>query len=172
MPNWNYNSVKIYAPENQVKDYLVQKEDELVFNMHLLFPWRFPSSDPTGEASWNYDWSVENTGSKWYPDVYLHKNGPDEQITYLSYDTARAPNNLTLQRLHEITGWMIVNEYEEAGMCFEGIFSCIKGNYIDDEREYHPSCEICEKKKSQDCYDEDADDMICKLCRKEREAGD
>ena len=68
--------------------------------------------------TWEYDWFVNNTGSKWAPEVYV-SDGELPDATYLSYDTAWAPNNGTLQRLHELTGWTIVNEYEEPGMGFE-----------------------------------------------------
>ena len=94
----------------------------------------------------------------------MHK----KHITYLSYDSAWTPNNLTLQQLHRKTGRMIINEYEEGGMGFEGTYECIDGSCTDYERDYQPSCEICEEKKPYDCYDEDAEDMICKQCRKER----
>jgi hypothetical protein len=53
MPNWNNNIVVIYAPIEAVKSYIVQTKkdpkdpDEFMFNMHLLFPERFPASDPT-----------------------------------------------------------------------------------------------------------------------------
>ena len=92
-------------------------------------------------------------------------------MTLLSYDTARAPNNGTLQRLHELTGWTIVNEYEEPGMCFEGTFTCRDGVCTDDEREYRPSCEVCEEKLSADCFDDELDGLICNACRAKK-AGD
>ena len=50
MPNWNNNIVVIYAPIEAVKAYIVQTKkdpDEFMFNMHLLFPERFPASDLT-----------------------------------------------------------------------------------------------------------------------------
>lgn len=84
--------------------------------MHKLFPEAIPADDPTGSKSWDYDWFVNNTGSKWPPEVIICEH---DDATYLSYDTARAPNNLTLMRLHELTGWTIVNEYEEPGEGFE-----------------------------------------------------
>jgi hypothetical protein len=52
MPNWNNNIVVIDAPIEAVKAYIVQTNkdtkdpDEFMFNMHLLFPERFPASDP------------------------------------------------------------------------------------------------------------------------------
>lgn len=72
MPNWNSNSVAIHAPLNAVKAYLVHKhEDAYMFNMHKLFPDKFSAEDPTGELTWDYDWAVDNTGSKWFPEVYI-----------------------------------------------------------------------------------------------------
>ena len=119
MPNWNHNSVEIYAPKEAVLEWLVEtKEDTFAFNMHKLFPEKFPASDPTGNTNWNYDWFLEKTGSKWPPEVYL-SDAEVPDVTYINYDTAWSPNNLTLQRLYELTGWMIVNEYEEGGCGFE-----------------------------------------------------
>ena len=37
-------------------------------------------------------------------------------MTVLAYDTAREPNNNLLEKLHDITGWYILNEYEEPGI--------------------------------------------------------
>ncbi len=169
MPNWNFNSVSVDAPVAEVKTYLVKRKKQYFFNMHLLYPDKFPSGDPTGEKGWDYDWYVENTGSKWPPEVDTPCSNGDLG-TQLYYDTARAPNNLTLKRLHELTGWTIVNEYEEGGIGFEGTFDCARGTCRDEEREFQPSCEICEEKKPRVCYDEDVDDMICKKCWKEHKA--
>ncbi len=119
MPNWNYNSVEINAPIEAVKEWLLPKDEHTFeFNMHKLFPETFPADDPTGSKNWNYDWFVDNTGSKWAPEVQCCE-GSTPDVTYLNYDTARAPNNLTLRRLHQLTGWIIVNEYEEPGVGFE-----------------------------------------------------
>lgn len=72
MPNWNSNTVVIHAPLEAVKRYLVYKQGEsYMFNMHLIFPAKFSAEDPTGELTWEYDWAVENTGSKWFPEVYI-----------------------------------------------------------------------------------------------------
>ena len=168
MPNWNYNSVTIYAPIEKVEEYFVKEGKQLYFNMHKLFPDVFPVSDRSWEENWEYDWAIYNTGSKWFPDVNIHSDENDEHITHLSYDTARAPNNLTLQNLHHRTGRIIVNEYEEPGAQFEWTFNCINGTFSDEEREYQPSCEICERKKPWDAFEDEAEDMICKQCWKER----
>ena len=113
MPNWNENRVTIHAPINDVKAWLVAGPDEAYFfNMHRLYPEDVPADDPTGDATWDYDWFVKNTGSKWTPTIYLDPSD-DGQRTLLTYDTAREPNNLLLERLHEQTGWYLINEYEE-----------------------------------------------------------
>lgn len=133
--------------------------------MHKLFPDRIPADDPTGERSWEYDWSVNNTGSKWFPDVYVDSR-EDQDMTRLSYDTARAPNNGTLQRLHELTSWSIENEYDEPGCQLEGTFTCQCGTCHDEEREYRTVCEICEQKRPEEAFDEELDGLICNDCRR------
>lgn len=112
MPNWNYNSVKIHAPTEAVKERLVAEGDHYRFNMHKLFPAEVSAADPTGLEFWSHDWFVENTGSKWPPEVHICVSECSD-ITCLSYDTAWSPNNGTLQKLHDLTGRTIRNEYRE-----------------------------------------------------------
>jgi hypothetical protein len=47
MPNWNYNSVTVGAPINEVKKYLVFPKGEkyAMFNMHRLYPEIFSEKD-------------------------------------------------------------------------------------------------------------------------------
>ena len=123
MPNWNYNEVTVDAPAIDVRRYFIQEDDVLCFNMNLTFPERFAANDATGDTAWNYDWACDNTGSKWFPRVDDVMAANDEQ-SYICFDTAWAPNNSLLQKLSEITGWKIQNEYEEPGMSFEGTFIC------------------------------------------------
>jgi hypothetical protein len=136
MPNWNTNNVVIYAPIEEVKVYIVQTNndsEEFMFNLHLLFPERYPASDPAWNESWNYDWAVANTGSKRFPELYIPHG--DNKVTCLLYPTARTPNNGTLQRLHELTGWTIKNWYEEPGSALEGTFICNDDGCHNDERQ-------------------------------------
>jgi hypothetical protein len=86
-------------------------------------------------------------------------------VTYLSYDSARTPNNGTLQRLHEKTGWFIENEYREEGLQFAGRFTCGDDGCHDEEVEYLTTCEICEDGKPEDEFDEEQDGLICNECR-------
>lgn len=175
MPNWNYNSVEIHAPKEAVLEWLVfqpAKADDVTtsehhcFNMHKLFPEKIPADDPTGVESWDYDWFVDNTGSKWAPEVYLSSDDHDTELTNLSYDSARTPNNGTLQRLHEKTGWTIRNDYREEGMQFAGCFICEAEECRDEEKEYLTICEICEQERPEEAYDEELDGLICNECRR------
>ena len=71
-----------------------------------------------------------------------------------------------MQRLHEQTGWPIVNEYEEQWLCFEGTFTCRNGKCVDEEREYRPMCDVCEMKRPRDMVEEDNDGFVtCHLCK-------
>ncbi len=85
----------------------------------------------------------------------------------LDYDTARAPNNGTLEQMHKLTGWHITNDYEEPGMGFCGQFSCVDGVCVDEDLEYRTSCEICEERYTEDDYDYELDGLICVGCRDE-----
>ena len=62
----------------------------------------------------------------------------------LTYNTAWAPNNLTLLKLSKVSGRWIQNEYEEPGFQFEGVFICEKGAIILDlTGPYRPECGTC-----------------------------
>ena len=64
----------------------------------------------------------DQTGTKWNPTIYLAEEKWSR--TYIEYNTAWAPNNLLLKRLHEMTLWRVMNEYEEEQPEFEGVFEC------------------------------------------------
>lgn len=44
--------------------------------MHLLFPEKFAQGDERGDLAWSDDWFVDNTGSKWTPEVIFCEPGP------------------------------------------------------------------------------------------------
>ena len=133
--------------------------------MHLLFPEKFAVGDEKGDQAWDYDWFTNNTGSTWTPDVSFCASA-DDDVTVLGYDTAWTPNNGTLQRLHEKTGWTIRNEYIEEGAQMCGCFTCEEGDCEDEEQEYMTSCEICEERKPDEDFDEEQVDLICNECRR------
>lgn len=98
--------------------------------------------------------------------MYLSSDDHDTELTYLSYDSARTPNNGTLQRLHEKTGWTIRNDYREEGMQFAGCLICEGGECRDEAKEYLTICEICEEGKPDHEFDEEQDELICDACRR------
>ncbi len=143
------------------------------FNMHKLFPEKFPEGDELGRGNWDYDWMIENTGSKRLPAVEMHdEEDAEANTTRIYYDSARVPNNGTLERLHQITGWTITNEYEDECREFEGTFECAWGDIINDERPGRPWCNICEKRMTWNIaiYDDD-DGYICPACSQSKKEG-
>lgn len=51
-------------------------------------------------------------------------------------------------------------------MQFCGSFICEGGTCRDEEKEYLTICEVCEKERPDEEYDEDHDDLICNDCRR------
>jgi hypothetical protein len=133
--------------------------------MHLLFPEVFAAGDEKGDKARNYHWFLDNTGSQRTPDIFLCAPS-SESVTVIDYDTAWCPNNGTLQRLHEKTGWAIRNEYMEEGMGFCGLFTCEAGECENEERDLDTTlCEVCELRKPEEEFDEEQDGFICNACR-------
>jgi hypothetical protein len=113
MPNWCYNSATLYNSDKSKIDSLeqeLQKEDAQVFQ-HLR-------PNPTGE--WDYNWSVENWGTKW--DITVHDwEREDDNSIVMHFDTAWSPPTTLYEFLSE-EGWSINAMYHEPGMGFAGKF--------------------------------------------------
>ena len=69
-----------------------------------------------------------------------------------------------MKRLHELTGWAIINIYEEPGVGLEGTFTCHKGYVTDRVREYRPRCSVCNKKRPMSDFSIDSDVCVCDAC--------
>ena len=113
MPNWCYNSATLYNSDKSKIDSLeqeLQKEDAQVFQ-HLR-------PNPTGE--WDYNWSVENWGTKWDITVQDWERENDNSIV-MHFDTAWSPPTTLYEFLSE-EGWSINAMYHEPGMGFAGKF--------------------------------------------------
>jgi hypothetical protein len=113
MPNWCYNSATLYNSDKSKIDSLeqeLQKEDAQVFQ-HLR-------PNPTGE--WDYNWSVENWGTKWDIIVQDWERENDNSIV-MHFDTAWSPPTTLYEFLSE-EGWSINAMYHEPGMGFAGKF--------------------------------------------------
>jgi len=111
MPNWCYNSVTLSHEDKSKIDALeaeLQKEDTQPLN-HLC-------PNPTGE--WDYEWSVNNWGTKW--DVTPHDwERQDDNTIYINFDSAWSPPT-SLYEFLEGEGWSVSAKYHEPGMGFVG----------------------------------------------------
>ena len=115
MPNWCDNSVTLKHEDKSKIDALAavleNKEDQQVLN-HLR-------PNPAGE--WDYNWSVENWGTKWDVGI-IDWERQDDNTVWISFDSAWSPPTVIYEYLVE-EGWDIEAYYHEPGMCFCGMFT-------------------------------------------------
>jgi Ferredoxin-like domain in Api92-like protein len=115
MPNWCDNSMHLTHEDKTKIDALVaelqKKEGEGIFQ--LLRP------NPSGE--WDYNWSVENWGTKWDADI-IDWDRQDDNTIWISFNSAWSPPSALYEFLAE-EGWVIEAYYHESGMCFCGKFT-------------------------------------------------
>ena len=113
MPNWCYNSVTLHHDSKEVIDAFeaeLKKEDPQPLN-HLR-------PNPAGE--WQYDWSVNNWGTKW--DVSpMDWERESDNVIVMHFDSAWSPP-ITLYEYLEENGWTVRALYHEPGMGFAGKF--------------------------------------------------
>lgn len=113
MPNWCQNVAYIRNEDLGELDKIVKELDKK--NDCQLFNSLVPN--PSGE--WQYDWSVENWGTKWDAQVYDYRL--DDGELYISFDTAWAPPIAFYDKIFEM-GYEVKAYYREEGMCFAGIY--------------------------------------------------
>jgi hypothetical protein len=115
MPNWCDNSVTLKHEDKSKIDALAavleDKENQQVFN-HLR-------PNPAGE--WDYNWSVENWGTKWDAGI-IDWERQDDNTIWISFDSAWSPPTTLYEYLVE-EGWNVEAYYHESGMCFCGMFT-------------------------------------------------
>lgn len=124
MPNWCNNVVYI-SHENPekleaIKAELDKGDDAQFFNS--LVP------NPSGE--WQYDWSVENWGTKW--EASIHEYWIEDGHLYVSFDTAWSPPTSFYEKIFEME-YGVKAFYYECGMGFAGIWE----DGIDDYYEFN-----------------------------------
>ena len=113
MPNWCYNTVELHHDDITKIDALeaeLQKDDAQPLN-HLC-------PNPTGE--WQYEWSVNNWGTKWDVSPMDWERFSDNCIR-MNFDSAWSPP-ITLYEFLENEGWTVNALYHEPGMGFAGKF--------------------------------------------------
>jgi hypothetical protein len=121
MPNWCQNVAYIKHEDKAELDKIVaelNKKDEVKLFSSLV-------PNPSGE--WDYDWSVQNWGTKWEASVYEYNM--EEEHLYISFDTAWGPPIVFYDKIGEL-GFEVEAFYREEGMAFAGW-------YIDGEDNYY-----------------------------------
>jgi hypothetical protein len=124
MPNWCDNSVTLRNSDKSKVDALaasLEGEDKAFLN-HLR-------PNPTGE--WEYNWSIENWGTKWEAGIIDWERRDDNEV-WVSFDSAWSPPTTIYEYLVE-QGWEVEAVYHEPGMCYAGQYTTDGG---DDYYEY------------------------------------
>ena len=113
MPNWCDNTLTITHPDKSkidtIEKVLSDKDSE-----EGLFSTILPN--PTGE--WDYDWSVNNWGTKWDASI-IDWERQDDNTIWISFDSAWSPP-LALYEFMERNGYEVDAMYHEPGMGFCG----------------------------------------------------
>ena len=121
MPNWCDNAVTLRNSDKSKIDALAavleNKEDQQVFN-HLR-------PNPAGE--WDYNWSVENWGTKWELGI-IDWERQDDNTIWISFESAWSPP-VTLYEFLAEQEWEVEAYYHEPGIGFAGMYT----NYGGDE---------------------------------------
>jgi len=112
MPNWCENTVTITHKDKLKLDVieagLSNDKTQELFN--VIHP------NPSGE--WEYEWSVNNWGSKW--DASIHDwERQDDNTIWVSFDSAWSPP-IALYEFMESNGYTVEAMYWESGMGFCG----------------------------------------------------
>ena len=121
MPNWCQNVVYINNEDTTKVDAIVSelaKGDKCKLFESLL-------PNPAGE--WQYDWCVENWGTKWEASVYDYHTEEGGRL-YISFDTAWGPPIAFYEFLYH-EGYDVEGFYREEGMAFAGWFIDGEDNY-------------------------------------------
>lgn len=113
MPNWCYNNMTLSNENKEKIDELVSKLEK---DSDKLFEYLRPN--PSGE--WEYDWSVDNWGTKWDARISNWQRDDDNTISF-SFDTAWSPPIKFYQFLTN-EEWFVSASYHEEGMGFVGEF--------------------------------------------------
>ena len=87
-------------------------------------PFNFLRPNPAGE--WQYDWSVNNWGTKWEAGIIDWERRDDNEI-WISFESAWSPPTALYDFLVE-EGWEVEALYHEPGMSYAGQFTTDGGD--------------------------------------------
>ena len=124
MPNWCENKVTVYGSVEEtgrfmeyVKGEDIHEQNGDITKNHFCFNKIMPCPD----NKWDYDWCIENWGTKWSPsNVRIDPTEGDELLEY-RFDTAWGPPKGIYDHLHkEFPSLSISWFYNEPGVEFAG----------------------------------------------------
>ena len=111
MPNWCENSIVIESDEEtlkEIKEFVAGDNSE--FSFFSILP---------HEGEWDYNWCVNNWGTKWDAGT-AHRVETPGSLTYY-FNTAWAPPEPVIERLSELFPKATIRHaYDEPGMDFGG----------------------------------------------------
>lgn len=117
MPNHCYNHLTIKSDDTGFLQKLMNEFkvlDEHPDFLSILCPY----TEEIG-YDWNYDWCVENWGTKW--DIFdVASAGLEGNTLYVTFSTAWTPPVKALQAGAEKYGYEFSLYYQEDGCCFAG----------------------------------------------------
>lgn len=117
MPNWCANMLEIAGPEEdklKLIEFVKPKEGHnqaTELSLFSIIPY---------EGEWDYDWCVENWGTKWDVNATLVKVDSSTNLVYV-FDSAWGPPDAVIQRLAELFPTLqFTHLFAEPGIGFHG----------------------------------------------------
>lgn len=135
MPNWCENELRFsdIGDFNKVIKMFVEKDGDnelnFCFNKIIPAPEEIKDKNPDNLSDKEYDFRVDNWGTKWEPTI------DDIQDMIIYFNTAWCPPIGIIKALkekHDIKGSMTLI-YNEPGCCFAGIFTVNEDGSFNDE---------------------------------------
>lgn len=120
MPNWCDNGLTLSHEDKTKVDALVAElsNKEGVGTFQHLLP------NPSGE--WDYNWSVDNWGTKWDASI-IDWERQDDNTVWISFETAWSPPIALYDYLVD-EGWELEAYYHESGCAFCGKYTNEEGD--------------------------------------------
>jgi len=192
MPNFCSNTLDIEAsPKQLVEDWWlidistpdVDNISTYIFNLHKILPEYYTKpyeeyetkkiddfwiehsiTDNTFDDQRDYNKNIELTGSKWNFEMEVIDN---ESNFYSSFDTARSPPDKLLKAFWKLS-WIEFNmHYEEPWCDFEWDIDYYNWSFYENQYNYIPICDYCDKKKQEAKWIDDIQETICPECASE-----
>jgi len=180
MPNWCENRLQIVGTPDKVQIFKDENFDEEGLKFYKSVP------VPEELGDWDYDWCIQNWGTKWDLECIFHGDSSaydytcsykgicSNLFTYSEFNTAWCPPSAWLHTVAAKYPYLkFTLQYAESGCGFSGIMVFKNGECIqDDEAEngvYFGDnfCQACEEHVSHEDYDAywDPKFHICTDCR-------